>query len=126
FFVNWVAWREASRGRGALPFRAWTSLRGYGAAIGRLVDLARSGEDTQEGFTTTSASTFLDDLTPARFVATCIAENRRRTQAISPDLLRPRLLPFLAGAGLPVLRLIPVKLGSGGGDGGESGARRAA
>src|SRR5690606_2170243 len=43
FFVNWVAWREASRGRGALPFRAWTSLRGYGAAIGRLVDLARSG-----------------------------------------------------------------------------------
>lgn len=116
FFVNWAAYLHASRGHGGLPFRAWASAKGYGAAIGRLVELARSGEDTQEGFTTTAASSFLDDLTPARFVATCIAENRRRMAGISPELLQPRLLPFLARIGLPVLRLLPIKLGSGGGD----------
>jgi hypothetical protein len=115
FFINWVAHLEKSRGRGSLPQRALTSLRGYGAAIGRLVELARSGDDTQEGFTATGASSFLDDLTPARFVATCISENRRRMSRIHPALLRPRLLPSLARVGLPVIRWIPVRLGSGNG-----------
>jgi hypothetical protein len=125
FFLNWVAHLQAKRGRGSLPFRTFTSLRGYGSAIGRLVELARSGEDTQEGFTTTGASSFLDDLTPARFVATCISENRRRMQRISPELLQPRLLPFLSRVGLPILRLIPIRLGSGG-NGPASSTREAA
>jgi hypothetical protein len=125
FFLNWVADLQAKRGRGNLPFRTFTALRGYGSAIGRLVELARSGEDTQEGFTTTGASSFLDDLTPARFVATCISENRRRMRRISPELLQPRLLPFLSRIGLPILRLIPIRLGSGGDDPATS-AREAA
>lgn len=113
FFINWLAHLEASRGRGSFPFRALTSLRGYGSAIGRLVSLARSGEETQEGFTTTGASSFLDDLTPARFVSTCISENRRRMAPIHRALLRPRLLPAFARAGLPVLRLIPIRSSGG-------------
>lgn len=125
FFVNWAAYLHTSRGQGSLAFRTWAAARGYGAAIGRLVELARSGEDTQEGFTTTAAGSFLDELTPARFVATCIAENRRRMASISPELLRPRLLPFLARLGLPLLRLVPIKLGSGG-NGTVAKAREAA
>lgn len=111
FFVNWLAHREASRGRGAWPLRALTTLRGYGGAVWRLVEVARSGEDTQEGFTARAGRTFLDDLTPAVFVSTCISENERRMSAIDPELLQPRLLPRLARVGLPLLRLVPIRLG---------------
>ena len=111
FFVNWLAHHEATHGRGSWPWLALTAARGYGGAIWRLVEVARSGEDTQEGFTATGARTFLDDLTPAVFVSTCVEENARRMRPIDPELLQPRLLPRLARLGLPLLRLVPIRFG---------------
>ena len=112
FFLNWLAHELARQGKKGWPHRAMRSMSGYGKAIGRLVELANSDDDTQEGFTTTGGSSFIDDLTPAAFVGTCVRENRRRMAAIDERLLRPRLLPSLAQAGLPFLKLIPIKAGT--------------
>jgi hypothetical protein len=109
FFVNWMAWQEAVRGRGARWRRALVSARYYGRAIRRLVGTIRRGQKENDGkdFSATQASVFLDGFTFRRFVEECYAENGRRMADFHADLLRPRFLPALAGAALAGLRLLP-------------------
>ena len=109
FFINWMAWQEVARGRGARWWRAAVSARYYARAIGRLVGTIRQGRKENDGkdFSATQASVFLDGFTFRGFVEACHAENARRMDDFPPDLLRPRLLPALAGAALSVLRLFP-------------------
>jgi hypothetical protein len=111
FFVNWIAWREAMRGRGAWAWRALVSARFYWRAIGRLVGTIRRGQKENDGkdFSATQANVFLEGFTFRRFVEACYAENARRMADFSTDLLRPRFLPALAGAALSGLRLLPVR-----------------
>jgi hypothetical protein len=106
FFVNWMAWQQAQRG--VAWFRHFVSLHYYGRAIGRLVGTVRRGQKENDGkdFSATQASIFLEGFTIRRLVEACCAENRRR-MAEYPDLLRPRLLPALAGAVLSLWRLMP-------------------
>ena len=109
FFINWMAWQETARGRGARWRRALISARYYGRAIGRLAATIRRGRKANDGkdFSATQAGIFLDGFTFRRFVTECCAENERRMAAFEADLLRPRFLPALAGAALSGLRLIP-------------------
>jgi hypothetical protein len=111
FFVNWMAWQEAVRGRGAGWWRALVSARFYGRAIRRLVNTVRQGQKANDGkdFSATQASVFLDGFTFRRFVEECYAENARRMADFEADLLRPRFLPSLARAALSGLRLLPVR-----------------
>jgi hypothetical protein len=111
FFVNWMAWQEAVRGRGAAWWRALVSARFYGRAIGRLVGTIRRGQKENDGkdFSATQANVFLDGFTFRRFVEECYAENARRMADFETDLLRPRFLPSLAGAALSGLRLLPTR-----------------
>jgi hypothetical protein len=111
FFVNWMAWQEAVRGRGAAWRRALVSARYYGRAIRRLVGTVRRGQQENDGkdFSATQASVFLDGFTFRRFVEECYAENARRMADFGTDLLRPRFLPALAGAALSGLRLLPAR-----------------
>jgi hypothetical protein len=111
FFVNWMAWQEAIRGRGAGLWRALVSARFYGRAIRRLVSTIREGQKANDGkdFSATQASVFLDGFTFRRFVEECYAENARRMADFEADLLRPRFLPSLARAALSGLRLLPVR-----------------
>ncbi|HZK92378.1 MAG TPA: hypothetical protein VFC56_19740 [Stellaceae bacterium] len=111
FFINWMAWQEATKGRGAGWWRALVSARYYGRAIGRLVGTIRRGRKENDGkdFSATQASIFLDGFTFRRFVEECYAENARRMADFGTDLLRPRFLPSLAGAALSGLRLMPVR-----------------
>lgn len=110
FFVNWMAWQEAARGRGAAWWRALVSARYYGRAIRRLVGTIRQGQKANDGkdFSATQASVFLDGFTFRRFVEECYAENARRMADFETDLLRPRFLPSLARAALSGLRLMPA------------------
>ncbi len=112
FFINWMAWQEANRGHGAW-MRSLTSARYYGRAIRRLVRTIRSGQKENDGkdFSATQAGIFLDGFTFRRFVEECCAENARRMADFDNDLLRPRLLPSLAGAALAGLRLLPSRTG---------------
>jgi hypothetical protein len=111
FFVNWMAWQEAVRGRGAAWWRALVSARFYGRAIGRLIGTIRRGQKENDGkdFSATQANVFLDGFTFRRFVEECYAENARRMADFETDLLRPRFLPSLAGAALSGLRLLPTR-----------------
>jgi len=110
FFVNWMAWQEAARGRGAAWWRALVSAHYYGRAIRRLVGTIRAGQKANDGkdFSATQASVFLDGFTFRRFIEECYAENARRMADFETDLLRPRFLPSLARAALSGLRLLPA------------------
>ncbi len=106
FFINYMAWREMQRGRGASPLRALTSTWYYGRALRRLLGMVRRGKDTNDGrdFSITEANMFLDGFSFRRFVEDCYFENGRRMRAFDPNLLQPRLLPAIANMAVAGLR----------------------
>lgn len=107
FFINWMAWQESTRGRGARWLRELTAAWYYGRAICRLLRTVRRGRLANDGkdFSATQASVFLAGFTFRSFVEECCAEHERRMGEFGPDLLRPRFLPRLGGIALAGLRL---------------------
>jgi hypothetical protein len=107
FFVNWMAWEQARRGRGAPWLRSAIAARYYCRAIGRLLGTVRRGQAANDGrdFSATEASVFLDGFSFRSLVEECCAEHARRMAAFDPDLLQPRFLPRLAAVALAGLRL---------------------
>jgi hypothetical protein len=107
FFVNWMAWQQAARGRIAGWLRGANATHYYCRAIGRLVGTIRRGRQANDGrdFSATQASVFLDGFTFRGFVEDCCAEHARRMEAFDPDLLQPRFLPKLAGLAVTSWRL---------------------
>ena len=87
FFINYMAWREVQRGRGAAPLRALTSAWYYGRALGRLLGMVRRGKDTNDGrdFADHRANMFLEGFSFRRFVEDCYRENARRMSAFDPE-----------------------------------------
>jgi hypothetical protein len=107
FFINWMAWQQVARGRGAAWLRGATAARYYSRAINRLLGTIWRGRNANNGedFSATQASVFLDGFTFRGFVEECRAEHLRRMRDFDSELLQPRLLPKLAGialAGLPL------------------------
>jgi hypothetical protein len=107
FFINWMAWQQASRGGLAGWLRGVTAARYYGRAIGRLLGTVRRGRRANDGrdFSATQASVFLEGFTLPSFAEECCVEHERRMREFHPDLLRPSLLPRLAAIVLTGLRL---------------------
>lgn len=107
FFINWMAWQQAARGRGAAWLRSAAAARYYGRAIGRLLGTIRRGRDADDGrdFSATQASVFLDGFTLRGLIEECCTEHARRMGEFDPELLQPRFLPRLAGIALAGLRL---------------------
>jgi hypothetical protein len=107
FFINWMAWQQVARGRGAAWLRSATAARYYSRAIGRLLATVWRGRGANDGrdFSATQASVFLDGFTFRGFVEECRAEHARRMAGFDPDLLQPHFLPGLAGIALAALRL---------------------
>jgi hypothetical protein len=107
FFINWMAWQQAARGRFARWLRGVTAARYYGRAIGRLLGTVRRGRRANDGrdFSATQASVFLEGFTVRGLVEECCVEHERRMREFAPDLLKPRFLPRLATIALAGLRL---------------------
>ena len=107
FFINYMAWREVQRGRGAAPLRALTSAWYYARAARRLLGMVNRGKDANDGrdFAVTEANLFLEGFSFRQFVEDCYRENARRMSAFDPDLLQPRLLPAIADKAVAGLRL---------------------
>ncbi|HEX3419211.1 MAG TPA: hypothetical protein VHT21_22845 [Stellaceae bacterium] len=107
FFINWMAWQQASRGSLADSLRGVNAARYYGRAIGRLLGTVRRGRRTNDGrdFSATQASVFLGGFTLRGFIEECCIEHERRMREFAPDLLKPRFLPRLAAIALTGLRL---------------------
>ena len=109
FFINWMAWRQSTRGWASRRLRGATAAGYYCRAIGRLLGTVRRGRAANDGmdFSATQASVFLDGFTVRRLVETCCAEHARRMESFDPWLLQPRFLPRLAGVALAAWRLCP-------------------
>ena len=107
FFINYMAWRQVQRGRGAAPLRALTSAWYYGRALSRLLGMARRGKNANDGkdFAITEANMFLEGFSFRQFVEDCYRENARRMSVFDPDLLQPRLLPAIADKAAAALRM---------------------
>jgi hypothetical protein len=107
FFINYMAWREVQRGRGAAPLRALTSVWYCGRALRRLLGMVRRGKDANDGkdFAITEANLFLDGFSFRQFVEDCYRENGRRMSVFDPALLQPRLLPAIADMAAGALRV---------------------
>jgi len=110
FFVNWMAFREANRGRGIAALRAMTSAWYYGRAIARMVGTVRRGADSNgTDFAATQMDVFLDDFSIKRLVGECLAENTRRMSEFHDELLKPQLLPVVGRAAYSAMQLLPGK-----------------
>ena len=107
FFINWMAWEQVARGRGASWLRGATAAHYYARAVGRLLRTVWQGRRANDGkdFSATQASIFLDGFTIGGFVEECRAEHARRMRGFDPALLQPHFLPRLAGIALAGLRL---------------------
>jgi hypothetical protein len=107
FFVNWLAYLQVQRGRGAKVIRGANSLWQYSKSLRHVLDIANSSDGSGEAFTATGALTFAEDLTLETFLSTCLEENRRRMSAFDDRLLQPQLMPDLTAFALRCLRLLP-------------------
>ena len=107
FFINWMAWQQVARGRGAPWLRGAMAAHFYARAISRLLRTVWRGRGANDGkdFSATQASVFLDGFTFRSFVEECRAEHARRMKDFDPELLQPHFLPWLAGIALVGLRL---------------------
>lgn len=100
FFVNWVAYDCAQRGK-RLPFlRFAPPLYGYFSAIRRTLNRATHVDKQQRGMTLTSE--VFGGITFTEFLRISLDENDRYMSTFDPRLLRPRLIPTLARAILAV------------------------
>ena len=108
FFVNWVAYLQASRGRGAKLFRAVNSLWYYGRAAQRLLGtVSDSANSRGKDFSATEASVFMDGFSFEMLLTDCLQENARRMSCFDQRLLQPKLLPALAQVALSGFKLLP-------------------
>jgi hypothetical protein len=99
FFVNWMAWHQARRGRGAAAWRGPASAWYYARAIAALVGVAlRNARHQGNGreFSATQAAGLMPGFTVGGLLEACLEENRRRLDGYGRDLLRPLFLPALA------------------------------
>ncbi len=111
FFVNWIAYKRISEGRGV--FRDVASLYQYaGALLRRFDNLKGAGKKGKppahkKGFTATGAKSIMMGLTLSQFLETCLVENAQRMSAYDPQLLHPEVLPRLTGVAAHILKQFP-------------------
>lgn len=107
FFVNWVAWTARNK---SLLGRLWFRIRCVAAlaasAWGRLemAGMADGGK-SNDNFVVSGGEALTVDLTPAKFMHSCLAENERRMAQYDPYLLRPQMMPSLVKIALWFMEL---------------------
>ncbi len=110
FFVNWIAYKRITEGRGA--FRELASLYQYAGALLRRLDNLKGATKSKpnankKGFTATGASSITMGLTLEKFLETCLSENVDRMSVYDRQLLQPQTLPILTGIACRTLQLLP-------------------
>jgi hypothetical protein len=108
FFVNWIAWDRCRRGLHGSAAQALPALAGYGGAILRRVQGGSkiAGAETKGDANLDLFADVMADLTPAKFLRTCIEENDRYMQDFDPRLIRPRVIPALGRVALAIFEAI--------------------
>lgn len=110
FFINWIAYERVRRGYGFAPLQAVLTALGYGGAF---VELVRTNREAKEGADIFQDGDAFADLTIAKFLEACRAENELNMSALDARLLRPLVMPTLAAIALGAIhtieRLRPTK-----------------
>lgn len=109
FFINWYRYEEARAGRDRFFGRHLTALRNYYHSIRQLVR-SFSGVETT-GFAAVNANDIIEGMTPMMFLEAALTENRRMLGLLDSRLIKPGLLPALAGTVLTALRALPPRKG---------------
>ena len=102
FYVNWAAWHRRN-----LPLwrRPWFALRVLAVWFCLIRERIRTARGVgQQGFTATSHESMGLDVAPADLLEICLAENDRRMSGYDARLVRPRIMPVLAGIALWFMR----------------------
>ncbi len=106
FFVNWAAWH-----RRTIPLwrRPWFELKVLAVwlfLIWERIGIARDvGHGVQDNnFAVTGAKSVGDELSIGGLIELCLAENRRRMSPYDRRLLRPAVVPRLAGLARRLMR----------------------
>jgi hypothetical protein len=107
FFINWFRYEEARAGRDGVFGRHVTAMRNYYRSIKQIVRSFSGAETT--GFAAAGANEIIGGMTPAMFLEAALAENRRMLRVLDPRLIKPAMLPTLAGAALTLLRALPPR-----------------
>jgi hypothetical protein len=109
FFMNWWRYEEVRAGRSSTVGQAFKAL-GYHA---------RAAMGTITGATDLPPMPALDDpelaaivagVTPALFLQTALAENRRMMAKLDARLLKPQVMPAIATALLIGIRMLPPRV----------------
>ena len=108
FFMNWWRYEEALAGRTSIVANTWKAL-GYHvrAAMGTIngaTDLPPMPELVDP-----ELKAIVKDITPASFLETALAENRRMLARLDPELLKPQVMPAIATALLIAIRMLPPR-----------------
>ncbi len=108
FFINWWRYEEARAGRGRFPLHTFKAL-GYHfrAAMGTVTgatDLPPMPKLEDPELTAIVAG-----VTPAMFLQTALAENRRMMARLDRRLIKPTIMPSIATALLLGIRLLPPR-----------------
>lgn len=103
FFVNWVAWHHRNLAWWRRPWFwakvmwVWVYLIRERIGLARGAGAAPDEAPQDHNFTLTGSKAIADiDLSPARLIDICLAENERRMARYDQRLLRPKLVPRLA------------------------------
>lgn len=103
FFVNWVAYRRA-----LMPWwrRPYFDLQRLAVTVMQIFSRAKTarGMNKGENFTMTGHEEISADVTPRRFLQTCLEENDIRFSHYDSRLLRPKFVPSVAKLALRILR----------------------
>jgi hypothetical protein len=108
FFVNWWRYERARAGRDGLFQRAIASMNYHARA---LAGTARGDDGSPQlpNIEGAQIKAILDGITPAMFLETALAENRRHMARLDPRLIKPILTPAVATLLLTGLRMLPPR-----------------
>jgi hypothetical protein len=107
FFINWFRYEEARLGRDRFLERHIAAVKNYYRSIQQLVR-SFTGEETT-GFAAVNAKEIIDGMTPMMFLEAALAQNRMFLGRLDQRLVKPSLLPVLAGIALTILRALPPR-----------------
>lgn len=114
FFVNWFTYTQIQLGWTLPPLRAFKTLQHYNYALSNLMDAVagakkKTGKKKKTGFAAMNAKVFAANLTPEKFLITCLHENEKRMSKFDDRLLQPNLLPRLSTIALRLLQFVPKR-----------------
>jgi hypothetical protein len=105
FFINWWRYEQVAAGRDGVLARYGDALRWHVRAV------VGTAEDAGAAPSIDLATIrgLLGDVTPGKFLAAALAENRRHMARFDRRLLRPRIVPTLATLALLGVRMLPPR-----------------